>query len=159
MWNLKTRFLPHHSIIFMDSSFRMTSITSSTQSMAWFREMRDSKTYLFLKKFVEQWLFWWYGLKQMLLVVGNDEWIMTCSSTTLGMSSNQICHGWALMKTEWKRLYSHEIKLAMNSKMMVYDVANKASSSSLRNLSNSSKIKKWEILRADEFWSGLVYCG
>jgi hypothetical protein len=68
-----------------------------------FREIRDSRFYLDLKKFEMQCWFWCCSLIQMLTMPWNDEGLRLFGSLMLEKSHSSICHGWACWKAELER--------------------------------------------------------
>ena len=97
--NLKTAYLLNYSTKSCDSKLNVLRNKRSTKYISWFWEIRDSCSYLFLKKVVEQWLFWCYELEQMQTHAPNDEWWRCLGLKQLGLASITLCHWWCFGKT------------------------------------------------------------
>ena len=92
----------HILIISCDTSCNGLSDVYSTRNIPWIGKKGGSKNLLDLERSMKQCCFCGFGPEQLFFSACNGEWLSCSSSTTFRKSSDQICHGWALMKTEWR---------------------------------------------------------
>lgn len=119
--------------------------------MAWFWEIRGSKTYLIWRAVVIQWWFGYGRLKQMFNKVGIDEWLKDFSSAMLILAQNQICHGNALDATvEWRALQLRFEACCSFQKVCKW-WHQAQDTSSMKVFSKSSQWRKWKFLREMAF--------
>ena len=92
----------HNSTILHATSCNGLSDVYSTRNIPWIGKKGGSKNLLDLERSMKQCCFCGFGPEQLFFSACNGEWLSCSSSTTFRKSSDQICHGWALMKTEWR---------------------------------------------------------
>ena len=141
-------------------SWAFSSMVRVTRHISSFKEIRDSRFYLDLKKYVNQWLFGAVVLKQMALMLGNVECSKPFSSTMLESAQLMFCHCWARGKQSKNKLYSRGMEVQKASKSWLDDGNMKECSSCLEILSKNcqrSKMQKWESELF--FWSWLQSAG